>query len=62
MRALKNDFEALAIVAPPKALGVLRPLLHKEVVKRVVLELAKDLANQPIPDIEKALAAETAVA
>src|SRR6476469_137555 len=34
MRALNNDFDALAIVAPPQALGVLRPLLHKEVAKR----------------------------
>lgn len=62
MRALNNDFDALVIVAPPKALGVLRPLLHKEVEKRVVLELAKDLANQPVPDIEKALTAEMATA
>jgi protein required for attachment to host cells len=60
-RALNNDFDALAIVVPPKALGVLRPLLHKEVRKRIVLELAKDLANQPIPAIEKALAGASAV-
>ena len=30
-RALRNDFDALAIVAPPKALGVLARSLHKEV-------------------------------
>src|SRR5436305_4063874 len=35
-RVLRNDFEALAIIAPPKALGVLKKCLHKEVQKRVV--------------------------
>ena len=35
-RALRNDFDALAIVAPPKALGVLKKYLHKEVEKRIV--------------------------
>ena len=31
VRVLRNDFDALAIVAPPKALGVLMKCLHKEV-------------------------------
>ena len=35
-RALRNDYDALAIIAPPKALGVLRKELHKEVERRVV--------------------------
>src|SRR5687767_4972884 len=38
-RALANDYEALAIIAPPKTLGVLRKELHKEVEKRIVLTL-----------------------
>lgn len=59
-RALANDFDALAIIAAPKALGVLRPKLHKEVEKRVVLELAKDMTNRPVSDIEALLVSETA--
>src|ERR671917_2236537 len=51
-RALKNDFDALAIVAPPKALGVLRKELHKEVEKRVVCTINKEMSGRPIPDIE----------
>ena len=40
-RALRNDFDALAIVAPPKALGVLKKSLHSEVEKRVVCTVNK---------------------
>ena len=54
-RALNNDFEALAIIAPPKTLGVLRKHLHKEVERRVVLELAKEMTDRPIVDIEAML-------
>lgn len=59
-RALRNDFEALAIIAPPKALGVLRKELHKEVEKRVVLTLNKEMTGRPIPDIEELLVGEAA--
>ena len=58
-RALQNDFDALAIVAPPKALGVLRKKLHKEVERRVVCEIPKEMTGRPIPDIEALLVAET---
>src|SRR5512139_740565 len=58
-RVLKNDFEALAIVAPPKALGVLRKNLHKEVERRVVCEIPKEMTGRPIPDIEALLIGET---
>ena len=57
-RALRNDFDALAIVAPPKALGVLRKELHKEVEKRIVVTLNKEMTDRPIPDIEDLLAGE----
>ena len=60
MRALRNDFNALAIIAPPKALGVLRKELHKEVEKRVVLTLNKEMSGRPIPDIEELLVGEAA--
>ena len=59
-RALRNDFDALAIVCPPKALGVLRKELHKEVERRVVLTLNKEMTDRPIPDIEELLVGEGA--
>jgi protein required for attachment to host cells len=59
-RALRNDFEALAIIAPPKTLGVLRKELHKEVERRIVLTLNKEMTDRPIPDIEDLLVGESA--
>lgn len=60
-RALRNDFDALAIVAPPKALGVLRKCLHKEVEKRVVCTVNKEMSGRPVPDIEALLVSEMQV-
>ncbi len=60
-RALRNDFDALAIVAPPKALGVLRKCLHKEVAKRLICTINKEMSGRPIPDIEALLVGETQV-
>jgi len=51
-RVLRQDFDALAIVAPPKALGVLKKFLHKEVEKRIVCTVDKEMTSRPIPDIE----------
>ena len=61
-RALRNDFEALAIVAPPKALGHLRKCLHKEVEKRIICTVNKEMSGRPIPDIEALLNGHTAPA
>ena len=58
-RALRNDFDALAIIAPPKALGVLRKQLHKEVERRIVCTINKEMSGRPIPDIEALLTSET---
>lgn len=58
-RALRGDFEALAIVAPPKALGVLKKCLHKEVEKRIVCTVNKEMSGRPIPDIETLLNGHT---
>ena len=58
-RALRNDFEALAIIAPPKALGHLRKKLHKEVEKRIVCTVNKEMSARPIPDIEALLDGHT---
>lgn len=59
-RALRQDYKALAIIAPPKALGVLRKELHKEVERRIVLTLNKEMTDRPIPDIEDLLVGEAA--
>ena len=59
-RALRNDFEALVIVAPPKALGVLRKALHKEVERRIVATINKEMSGRPLPDIEALVESGTA--
>jgi protein required for attachment to host cells len=59
-RVLRNDFGALAIVAPPKALGVLKKCLHKEVERRIVCTVNKEMSGRPIPDIEVLLNGHTA--
>ena len=58
-RALNKDYEALVIIAPPKALGVLRKELHKEVERRILTTVNKEMSGRPIPDIEALLVAET---
>ena len=54
-----NDFEALAIIAPPKTLGEIRKKLHKEAERRLVCEIPKEMTGRPIPDIEALLVGET---
>jgi len=58
-RALANDFDALAIIAPPKTLGELRKQLHKEAARRVLCEIPKEMTGRTIPDIEKLIVAQT---
>jgi len=58
-RALANDFEALAIIAPPKTLGELRKKLHKEAGRLVVVEIAKEMTGRPISEIETLITNET---
>jgi len=58
-RVLRNDFEVLAIVAPPQTLGVIRKKLHKEAERRIVCEIPKEMTGRPIPDIEALLVGET---
>ena len=58
-RVFRNDFDAVAIVAPPKALGVLKKSLHKEVERRIVCTVNKEMSGRPIPDIEALLVGET---
>lgn len=59
-RALRQDFEQLVIIAPPKALGELRKKLHKETEKRTILEIDKEMTNQPLEEIEKLIDNATA--
>lgn len=56
MRALRNEFRQLIIVAPPKALGELRKHYHKEVEARLLGEIAKDVTHRPTDEIEQVIA------
>jgi protein required for attachment to host cells len=56
-RALNGELESVVIAADPKTLGQIRQHCHKELESRIVGDLAKDLTNQPVPAIERALAA-----
>lgn len=53
--ALNNRFAHLLLVADPTTLGRLRPLLRKETQARLIGDLAKDLTNAPLADIQRAL-------
>ena len=57
-RALRNEYDTLVVVAPPRTLGELRKHYHKEVERRLVAEVAKDLVNTPVAEIEKILQAQ----
>ncbi len=59
-KALANEFEALVVVIPPKALGQFRKKLHKQAERRIVLTVNKEMTDRPIPDIEELLVGEGA--
>lgn len=46
-------FDALILVAPPPALGVLRGLLPDRLADKVTAEIAKDLTKHPLPELAK---------
>ena len=52
-----GKFSHLILVADPKTLGELRPILHQEVSDKIVLELNKTLINSSAEDIEKSISA-----
>ena len=54
---LNGADEPVVIAADPKTLGEIRLHCHKELEKRIAGEVAKDLTNVPIPQIEQVLAA-----
>ena len=55
-KTLNGEGEPLVIAADPKTLGQIRQHCHKELQNRIVGEVAKDLINQPVESIERALA------
>jgi protein required for attachment to host cells len=55
-KTLNGEGEPLVIAADPKTLGQIRQHCHKELQNRIVGEVAKDLINQPLESIERALA------
>ena len=55
-RALHGEVDDVVIVADPKTLGQVRQHCHKELERRIVGELAKDLVNSPVRTIEQVLA------
>ncbi|MFN4296828.1 MAG: host attachment family protein [Brevundimonas sp.] len=48
-------FDQLILIADPRTLGEVRPLLHQVVTDKLVLEQAKTLINSPVEDIERSL-------
>lgn len=45
----------LAVLAPPRALGVLRDALASHTRKRLVCEIAKDLVHEPVQKLDERL-------
>ena len=56
-RALQGDLGDVVIAADPKTLGQIRQHCHKELQRRIVGELDKDLVNSPVRTVEQVLAA-----
>jgi protein required for attachment to host cells len=52
-----HEAASFVVVAPPRALGILRKLYPAAVHKAIRRELQRDLVRQPIVDIERELAA-----
>ncbi len=55
--AHRGEYDALIVAAPPMVLGELRKALHKEVETRLLFDVAKELTNHPVNEIEQALQA-----
>ena len=56
-KALEGEIEELLVIADPKTLGEMRRHYHKQLEGRIVGEIAKEMASEPIPRIEAAIAA-----
>lgn len=55
--AMEGEMQTLVIVAPPRALGILRANFSQNVRDAIRAEIDKDLVKMPVPEIEKHLAA-----
>ena len=56
-QTLRGGIDQVVIAADPKTLGQIRQHTHKELESRIVGEVAKDLVNSPVEQVERALAA-----
>lgn len=56
-QVLDNKIDALVVIATPKTLGELRKHYHKALSAILVGEIAKDLTDHPVKDIERSIAA-----
>lgn len=57
INTLARDVAALALIADPRTLGVIREHLSDATRAKIVLELDRDLAHHTVEAIEQALAA-----
>ena len=55
-----HETKSLIVVAPPRALGMLRDAYSPAALKTVRMEIAKDYVKMPVHEIEKRLLAEMA--
>ncbi|MFC5760723.1 host attachment protein [Rhizobium sp. GCM10022189] len=53
----EKEASRIVLVAPPRALGTLRPNLSADVQAAISAEVAKDYTNLPVDEIERHLAA-----
>ncbi|MBB3591923.1 protein required for attachment to host cells [Rhizobium sp. BK529] len=53
----EKEASRIVLVAPPRALGALRPNLSAEAQAAISAEVAKDYTNLPVDEIERHLAA-----
>ena len=54
--AARGRFDRLILAAPPKVLGLLRPVLSAEVTDRLAAEIASDLTGHPVDEIGRHIA------
>jgi protein required for attachment to host cells len=51
----KGETKSIVLVAAPRALGMIRQVYSPAVEKAIANEIAKDLVNQPVHEIERQL-------
>jgi protein required for attachment to host cells len=59
-QVLAGHISSLYLVAPPRALGELRPKFHAQLTQRLIGELGKEHTHDSLEHIHKALAAVAA--